>query len=115
MENALQIIDTLLKYVSITFLIYCCLNALYKFYFIRSYKISDFRLYLITLVFVFLKLSASTLSIYNEFLLELNYNNVIGFFVVLIGFYLHNKITEPRKKFFRLFIFYLLGLYYNLV
>ena len=87
MENALQIIDTLLKYVSITFLIYCCLNALYKFYFIRSYKISDFRLYLITLVFVFLKLSASTLSIYNEFLLELNYNNVIGFFVVLIGFY----------------------------
>lgn len=111
MENALQIIDTLLKYVSITFLIYCCLNALYKFYFIRSYKISDFRLYLITLVFVFLKLSASTLSIYNEFLLELNYNNVIGFFVVLIGFYLHNKITEPRKKFFRLFIFYLLGLY----
>ena len=115
MENALQIIDTLLKYVSITFLIYCCLNALYKFYFIRSYKISDFRLYLITLVFVFLKLSASTLSIYNEFLLELNYNNVIGFFVVLIGFYLHNKITEPRKKFFRLFIFYLIGLYYNLV
>ena len=111
MENALQIIDTLLKYVSITFLIYCCLNALNKFYFIRSYKISDFRLYLITLVFVFLKLSASTLSIYNEFLLELNYNNVIGFFVVLIGFYLHNKITEPRKKFFRLFIFYLLGLY----
>ena len=110
MENALQIIDTLLKYVSITFLIYCCLNALYKFYFIRSYKISDFRLYLITLVFVFLKLSASTLSIYNEFLLELNYNNVIGFFVVLIGFYLHNKITEPRKKFFRLFIFYLIGL-----
>ena len=115
MENALQIIDTLLKYVSITFLIYCCLNALYKFYFIRSYTISDFRLYLITLVFVFLKLSASTISIYNEFLLELNYNNVIGFFVVLIGFYLHNKITEPRKKFFRLFIFYLLGLYYNLV
>ena len=111
MENALQIIDTLLKYVSITFLIYCCLNALYKFYFIRSYTISDFRLYLITLVFVFLKLSASTLSIYNEFLLEHNYNNVIGFFVVLIGFYLHNKITEPRKKFFRLFIFYLLGLY----
>ena len=111
MENALQIIDTLLKYVSITFLIYCCLNALYKFYFIRSYKISDFRLYLITLVFVFLKLSASTLSIYNEFLLEINYNDVIGFFVLLIGFYLHNKITEPRKKFFRLFIFYLLGLY----
>mgnify|MGYP001219634528 FL=1 len=111
MDSALQIIDTLLKYVSITFLIYCCINALYKFYFIRSYKISDFRLYLITLVFVFLKLSASTLSIYNEFLLELNYNNVIGFFVVLIGFYLHNKITEPRKKFFRLFIFYLLGLY----
>ena len=111
MENALQIIDTLLKYVSITFLIYCCLNALYKFYFIRSYKISDFRLYLITLIFVFFKLSASTLSIYNEFLLELNYNNVIGFFVLLIGSYLHNKITEPRKKFFRLFIFYLLGLF----
>ena len=111
MENASEIIDTLLKYVSITFLIYCCLNSLYKFYFIRSYTISDFRLYLITLVFVFLKLSASMLSIYNEFLLELNYNNVIGFLVVLIGFYLHNKVTEPRKKFFRLFIFYLLGLY----
>ena len=111
MENASEIIDTLLKYVSITFLIYCCLNSLYKFYFIRSYTISDFRLYLITLVFVFLKLSASILSIYNEFLLELNYNNVIGFLVVLIGFYLHNKVTEPRKKFFRLFIFYLLGLY----
>ena len=111
MENASEIIDTLLKYVSITFLIYCCLNSLYKFYFIRSYTISDFRLYLITLVFVFLKLSASMLSIYNEFLLKLNYNNVIGFLVVLIGFYLHNKVTEPRKKFFRLFIFYLLGLY----
>ena len=110
MENASEIIDTLLKYVSITFLIYCCLNSLYKFYFIRSYTISDFRLYLITLVFVFLKLSASILSIYNEFLLELNYNNVIGFLVVLIGFYLHNKITEPRKKFFRLFVFYLIGL-----
>ena len=109
MENALQIINTLLKYVSVTFLIYCCLNAIYKFYFIKSYTISDFRLYLITLIFIFLKLSASTLSIYNDFLLELNYN-IIAFLAVLIGFYLHNKITEPRKKFFRLFIFYLIGL-----
>ena len=110
MENALEIINTLLKYVSITFLMYCCLNSLFKFYFIRSYTISDFRLYLITLIFIFLKLSASTLSIYNDFLLELNYNNIIAFLAVLIGFYLHNKITEPRKKFFRLFIFYLIGL-----
>ena len=110
MENALQIINTLLKYVSVTFLIYCCLNAIYKFYFIKSYTISDFRLYLITLIFIFLKLSASILSIYNDFLLELNYNNIIAFLAVLIGFYLHNKITEPRKKFFRLFIFYLIGL-----
>ena len=111
MENALQIIDTLLKYVSITFLIYCCLNALYKFYFIKSYTISDFRISLITLIFIFLKLSASTMSIYNGVLLGLNYNNIIAFIVIFIGFYLHNKITEPRKKFFRLFVFYLIGLY----
>ena len=78
MDNALQIIDTLLKYVSITFLIYCCLNALYKFYFIKSYTISDFRISLITLIFIFLKLSASTMSIYNGVLLGLNYNNIIA-------------------------------------
>ena len=41
---------------------------------------------------------------------EFNYTNLTTFIIVLLGFYFHNKIIEPRKKFFRIFIFYLIGL-----
>ena len=108
MDNSLQIIDLLLKYVSIIFLIYCCLNSLYNFYYRKPYRISDFRIYLMTLIFIFFKLSASFLTFYSQ--TEFNYTNLTTFIIVLIGFYLHNKIIEPRKKFFRVFIFYLTGL-----
>ena len=108
MDDTLQIIDLLLKYVSIIFLIYCCLNSLYKFYYIKPYTISNFRVYLITLIFIFFKLSASFLTFYYQ--TEFNYTNLTTFIIVLLGFYLHNKIIEPRKKFFRIFIFYLIGL-----
>ncbi len=108
MDNVIQIIESLLKYVSITFLIYCSLNSSYKLFFKKSYTISDFRISLITLIFIFFKLSISFLSAFFE--VEFNSIDLITFTVVLIGFYLHNKTTEPRKKFFRLFVFYLLGL-----
>ncbi len=108
MDSVLQIIDLLLKYVSITFLIYCCISSLYKFYYRKSYTISDFRIYLITLIFVFFKLSASFITFFSQ--TEFNYTNLTTFIIVLIGFYLHNKIIEPRKKFFRVFIFYFIGL-----
>ncbi len=107
MDNIILIIDSLLKYVCITFLIYCCFNSLYKFYYKKSYTISDFRISLMTLIFVFFKLSASFLTFFSE--IKFNYNNLLAFTIVLTGFYFHNKITEPRKKFFRLFVFYLLG------
>ena len=108
MDSSLQIIDLLLKYLSIIFLIYCCLNSLYNFYYKKPYTISDFRIYLMTLIFIFFKLSASILTLYSQ--TKFNYTNLTTFTIVLLGFYLHNKIIEPRKKFFRVFIFYLIGL-----
>ena len=108
MDSSLQIIELLLKYVSIIFLIYCCLNYLYNFYYRKPYTISDFRVYLMTLIFIFFKLSASFLTYYSQ--KEFNYTNLTTFIIVLLGFYLHNKIIKPRKKFFRVFIFYLIGL-----
>ena len=97
MDSALQIIDLLLKYVSIIFLIYCCLNSLYNFYYKKPYTISDFRIYLITLIYIFFKLLASFLTFYSQ--KEFNYTNLTAFIIVLLGFYLHNKIIEPKEVF----------------
>jgi len=113
MNSMLELTDSLLKYVSITFLIYCCFNSLLKFIYKKPYIISDFRIYLITLIFIFFKLSASLLTIYNS--KDFNMKNLLAFIIVLFGFYLHNKITEPRKKFFRLFVFYFIGLFIMII
>ena len=104
MTDTLLIIDSLLKYISLIFLIYCSINFCYKLILKKQYSINDFRISLITLIFVFFKFSASLLWIFTDLIFE--EKNLITFIIVLLGFYLHNKVVESRKKFFRLFIFY---------
>ena len=113
MNEVLSNIDSLLKYITIIFLIYCCITFVYKFIAKKEYSISDYRISLITLIFVFFKFSASLLWLYTK--MEFNSKNLISFLIILSGFLLHNKITRPEKKFFRLFVFYLAGLIIILV
>ena len=110
MTDTLLIIDSLLKYISFIFLIYCSINFCYKLILKEQYSINDFRISLITLIFVFLKFSASLLWIFSGLIFEKK--NLITFVIVLLGFYLHNNVVESRKKFFRLFFFYLISIYF---
>ncbi len=110
MNYTLVIIDSLLKYISFIFLIYCSVNFCYKLILKKQYSINDFRISLITLIFVFFKFSASLLWIFSDIIFEKK--NLITFIIVLLGFYLHNKVVESRKKFFRLFFFYSISIYF---
>ena len=108
MNDILNNIDSLLKYISFTFLIYCTLTYGYKLLAKKKYSIIDFRISIMTLIFVFFKFSLSLLWFYTDMIF--NIKNFIVFLIILLGFYSHNKVTEPRKKFFRLFSFYFIGL-----
>ena len=110
MTDTLLIIDSLLKYISLIFLIYCSINFCYKLILKKQYSINDFRISLITLIFVFFKFSASLLWIFSDLIFE--EKNLITFIIVLLGFYLHNKVVKSRKKFFRLFVFYSISIYF---
>ena len=110
MNDTSLIIDSLLKYISFIFLIYCSINFCYKLILKKQYSINDFRISLITLIFVFFKFSASLLCIFSDLIFE--EKNLITFIIVLLGFYLHNKVVESRKKFFRLFTFYSISIYF---
>ena len=110
MTDTLLIIDSLLKYISFIFLTYCSINFCYKLILKEQYSINDFRISLITLIFVFFKFSASLLWIFSDLIFE--EKNLITFIIVLLGFYLHNKVVESRKKIFRLFVFYSISIYF---
>ena len=110
MTDTLLIIDSLLKYISLIFLIYCSINFCYKLILKKQYSINDFRISLITLIFVFFKFSASLLWIFSDLIFE--EKNLVTFIIVLLGFYLHNKVVEARKKIFRLFVFYSISIYF---
>ncbi|RCL70097.1 MAG: hypothetical protein DBW75_02315 [Cryomorphaceae bacterium] len=80
----------------------------YKLLAKKKYSIIDFRISIMTLIFVFFKFSLSLLWFYTD--MKFNIKNLIVFLIILLGFYSHNKVTEPRKKFFRLFSLYFIGL-----
>ena len=113
MSKSLYQIDFLLTYVCITFLTYCSVIFFFKFFYKKKYSISDFRVASMSLVFHFLKFSFSLVLFFVTEKLETK--SIVNLIIILTGFYLHNKIIEPRKKFFRLFIFYATALFISLL
>lgn len=113
MTKNLYQIDFLLIYVCFTFLAYCSVIFLFKFFYKKKYSISDFRVATMSLVFVFLKFSSSMVLFFVGEKLEIK--TMVNLTIILTGFYLHNRIIIPRKKFFRLFIFYATALFISLL
>ena len=101
-------IDSLLFIICILFLAYTTLNSLIKFIGDKNYIFLDFRISLFTLIFLFIKLSFSLLL--TEILeLKTYISSIISLLICLLGWYLHNKVVESRKKHFRVLVFYLIG------
>jgi len=104
--------NDLLKIASIAILSYITLSSLYKFIKGKEYSITDFRMSVFGLIFLFFKISAylalvlireKTLS--TEFIFTL-----IAFISAIIGWHMHNNESNIRKKHFRIFFFYEISL-----
>ena len=101
-------IDSLLFIICILFLVYTTLNSLIKFIGDKNYIFLDFRISLFTLIFLFIKLSFSLL-LTESLELKTYISSIISLLICLLGWYLHNKVVESRKKHFRVLVFYLIG------
>lgn len=104
--------NDLLKIALIAVLSYITLASLYKFIKVKEYSITDFRMSVFGLIFLFFKISSylalvligeKTLSI------ELTYT-IIAFISAIVGWHMHNIESNIRNKHFRIFFFYEISL-----
>jgi hypothetical protein len=104
--------NDLLKITSVAILSYITLVSLYKFIKGKEYSITDFRMSVFGLIFLFFKISGYlALVLIGEKTLSTEFTYaVIAFILAMIGWYMHNKESDIRKKHFRIFFFYEIGL-----
>ena len=101
--------NDLLKITLIAVLSYITLASLYKFIKGKEYSITDFRMSVFGLIFLFFKISSYlALILFGEKTLsiELTYT-IIAFISAIVGWHMHNKESDIRKKHFRIFFFYI--------
>ena len=102
-------IHSLLYIICILFLSFNIINSSLKFLRDGKYTFFDFRISLFTLIFLFIKISFSLLLV-NKFEIKTYISSILTLFLCFIGWHLHNKFTDSRKKHFRILIFFLIGL-----
>ena len=104
--------NDLLKIALIAILSYITLVSLYKFIKGKEYSITDFRMSVFGLIFLFFKISsylALVLIGEKNLSIELTYT-IIAFISAIAGWHMHNKESDIRKKHFRIFFFYEISL-----
>ena len=101
-----------LKIASIVILSYITLASLYKFIKGKEYSITDFRMSVFGLIFLFFKISSYlALVLIGEKILSIEFTYIIiAFISAIIGWHMHNKESNIRKKHFRIFFFYEISL-----
>ncbi len=107
------------------------LKFLYSFILKKEFKIVDFRIALITLIFNHIQLAIGIIlyytspkfdwwsegmssvmsnSVYRQHLVEHPTINIIGVLIITVGWSIHKKTNEDSKKFLRIGAFYFIGL-----
>ena len=112
MNTYLLYANDLLKITLVAVLSYITLASLYKFIKGKEYSIIDFRMSVFGLIFLFFKISsylALVLIGEKTVSMELTYT-IIAFISAIIGWHMHNKEGDIKKKHFRIFFFYEISL-----
>ena len=107
------------------------LKFLYSFILKKEFKIVDFRIALITLIFNHIQLAIGIIlyytspkfdwwsegmssvmsnSVYRQHLVEHPTTNIIGVLIITAGWSIHKRTNEDSKKFLRIGAFYFIGL-----
>tara|TARA_A100001388_G_C28763926_1_gene499491 strand:- start:2115 stop:2474 length:360 start_codon:yes stop_codon:yes gene_type:complete len=104
--------NNFLKIASIAVLSYITLVSLYKFIKGKEYSITDFRMSVFGLIFLFFKISSYlALVLIGEKILSKEFTyTIIAFISAIVGWHMHNKESDIRKKHFRIFFFYEISL-----
>ena len=120
-----------LEYLALIFLVVATLNAFWGLISKRSFGIKDLRLSLFTLIFSYIQVLMGITSYFvsdyfsawendvgavirdsnlRMYLIQRPITNILAIVLITMGWSLHKKAIVNRKKYFRIAVFYAIGL-----
>ena len=120
-----------LEYLALIFLVVATLNAFWGLISKRSFGIKDLRLSLFTLIFSYIQMLMGITSYFvsdyfsawengvgavirdsnlRMYLIQRPITNILAIVFITMGWSLHKKASVDRKKYFRIAVFYAIGL-----
>jgi len=120
-----------LEYLALIFLVVATLNAFWGLISKRSFGIKDLRLSLFTLIFSYIQVLMGITSYFvsdyfsawendvgavirdsnlRMYLIQRPITNILAIVFITMGWSLHKKASVDRKKYFRIAVFYAIGL-----
>ena len=129
--NLIISLNTNLEYLALIFLVVATLNAFWGLISKRSFGIKDLRLSLFTLIFSYIQMlmGIATYFVSDYFsawengmgavirdsnlrmnLIQRPITNILAIVLITMGWSLHKKASVDRKKYFRIAVFYAIGL-----
>lgn len=124
-------LNNYLEYLALIFLVVATLNAFWGLISKRSFEIKDLRLSLFTLIFSYIQMFMGITSYFvsdyfsawkngvgavirdsnlSVYLIQRPITNILAIVLITMGWSLHKKASVDRKKYFRIAVFYAIGL-----
>ena len=124
-------LNTTLEYLALIFLVVATLNAFWGLISKRSFGIKDLRLSIFTLIFSYIQMLMGITSYFvsdyfsawengvgavirdsnlRVYLIQRPITNILAIVLITMGWSLHKKASVDRKKYFRIAVFYAIGL-----
>ena len=124
-------LNTNLEYLALIFLVVATLNACWGLISKRSFGIKDLRLSLFTLIFSYIQMLIGIATYFvsdyfsawengmgavirdsnlRMYLIQRPITNILAIVLITMGWSLHKKASVDRKKYFRIAVFYAIGL-----
>jgi len=124
-------LNTNLEYLTLIFLVVATLNAFWGLIGKRSFGIKDLRLSLFTLIFSYIQMLMGIATYFvsdyfsawekgmgavirdsnlRMYLIQRPITNIFAIVLITMGWSLHKKASVDRKKYFRIAVFYAIGL-----
>ena len=124
-------LNTNLEHLALIFLVVATLNAFWGLISKRSFGIKDLRLSLFTLIFSYIQMLMGITSYFVSnyffawengvgavirdsnlriYLIQRPITNILAIVLITMGWSLHKKASVDRKKYFRIAVFYAIGL-----
>ena len=124
-------LNNYLEYLALIFLVVATLNAFWGLISKRSFEIKDLRLSLFTLIFSYIQMLMGIATYFvsdyfsawengmgavirdsnlRMYLIQRPITNILAIVLITMGWSLHKKASVDRKKYFRIAVFYAIGL-----